>query len=187
MTYPYPKVINHIGVSVTNIHKAISWYEEVLGFNVLRHEIVSAEDSSLIASNFKRIFGDNFKRVQVAWLSSGNSVGFELFEFEDPKAENNSYPNVTNGQQPCKFEYWKTGIFHICVSDPNIEDLCKKIRDNGGKQCTEVLHVNNSKPHYKIAYCQDPFGIIIEIFTYSYEQFNANTENVSTSNTPKLS
>ncbi|HEY6884264.1 MAG TPA: hypothetical protein VI278_09530, partial [Nitrososphaeraceae archaeon] len=128
-------------------------YEEVIGFNILRRETIRAEDSSLIASNFKRIFGDNFKRAQVAWLSSGNSVGFELFEFEDPTAEK---PNVANEH---KFEYWKTGIFHICVTDPNIEDLSKKICDNGGKRCSEILHVNNSKPQYKIAYCQDPFGI----------------------------
>jgi len=165
MTNTYPRVFNHVGVSVINLNKAVNWYVEVLGFNVLRRETIKAEDSSLISSNFKRIFGPNFKRVQVAWLSSGNSVGFELFEFEDPKAE----------QRPDNFEYWKTGVFHICFSDPNIEELCKKITDNGGRQLTEILEVNNSKPFHKIAYCQDPFGNIIEIFTYSYEQFIANT------------
>ena len=82
MTNTYPRVINHVGVSVISLNKAVNWYEEVLGFSVLRRETIRAEDSSLISSNFKRIFGANFKRVQVAWLSSGNLVGFELFEFE---------------------------------------------------------------------------------------------------------
>ena len=116
MTNTYPRVINHVGVSVISLNKAVNWYEEVLGFSVLRRETIRAEDSSLISSNFKRIFGANFKRVQVAWLSSGNLVGFELFEFEGPRAE----------QRADNFEYWKTGIFHICITDPNIEDLCKK-------------------------------------------------------------
>jgi catechol-2,3-dioxygenase len=70
MTNTYPRVINHVGVSVISLNKAVNWYEEVLGFSVLRRETIRAEDSSLISSNFKRIFGANFKRVQVAWLSS---------------------------------------------------------------------------------------------------------------------
>ncbi len=165
MTKSYPKVINHIGVSVTDLNKAVSWYEEVLGFTVLRRETIKVEDSSLASSNFKGIFGPSFKRVNVVWLSSGNSVGFELFKFEDPKAE----------QRTNNFEYWKTGVFHICITDPNIEIICKKITDSGGRQLTNILHVNKSKPHHKMAYCQDPFGNIIEIFTHSYEQFIANT------------
>lgn len=165
MTKSYPKVINHIGVSVIGLNRAVSWYEEVLGFTVLRRETIKVEDSSLASSNFKTIFGTNFKRVNVVWLSSGNSVGFELFEFEDPEAE----------QRANNFEYWKSGVFHICITDPNIEMLCKKITDSGGRQLTNILHVNNSKLHHKLAYCQDPFGNIIEIFTHSYEQFIANT------------
>ncbi len=165
MTKSYPKVINHIGVSVIGLNRAVSWYEEVLGFTVLRREMIKVENSSLASSNFKKIFGTNFKRVNVVWLSSGNSVGFELFEFEDPEAE----------QRANNFEYWKSGVFHICITDPNIEMLCKKITDSGGRQLTNILHVNNSKPHHKLAYCQDPFGNIIEIFTHSYEQFIANT------------
>jgi catechol 2,3-dioxygenase-like lactoylglutathione lyase family enzyme len=165
VTKSYPKVINHIGVSVIGLNRAVSWYEEVLGFTVLRRETIKVEDSSLASSNFKTIFGTNFKRVNVVWLSSGNSVGFELFEFEDPEAE----------QRANNFEYWKSGVFHICITDPNIEMLCKKITDSGGRQLTNILHVNNSKLHHKLAYCQDPFGNIIEIFTHSYEQFIANT------------
>ena len=104
MTKTYPKVINHIGVSVIDLNRAVNWYEEVLGFTVLRRETIKVEDSSLASSNFKGIFGTNFKKVNVAWLSSGNSVGFELFEFEDPKAV----------QRPNNFEYWKP-VFSIFV------------------------------------------------------------------------
>jgi hypothetical protein len=141
---------------------------------MIKQETITADDSSVLASNFARIFGPNFKKVQVAWLSAGNSVGFEIFEFEDPKAEINSN----------NFEYWKSGFFHFSITDPDIDGLCKKIKDTGGKQRTDILHVNDSKPHHRIAYCEDPFGNIIEIFTYSYEQLNANTENIRASKIP---
>jgi hypothetical protein len=35
------------------------------------------------------------------------------------------------------FEYWKSGFIHICVTDPDIERLCKKFlkveEDNGAR------------------------------------------------------
>lgn len=31
------------------------------------------------------------------------------------------------------FEYWKIGIFHFCVQDPDVEGLAQKIANAGGK------------------------------------------------------
>ena len=31
----YPKAINHIAVSVTNLDKAVKWYQEVFGFTII--------------------------------------------------------------------------------------------------------------------------------------------------------
>ena len=165
-----PKIINHIGVSVTNLDEAVKWYLDILGFDLIKREDITADDSSLIASNFRTIFGTHFKAVKVAWLSTGNQVGLEIFEFVEPKAE----------RRPNNFEYWKSGFFHICITDPNIDELARKIKENGGKklsendvnQCPQILSASESKPHHKLVYCEDPFGNIIEIFTRSYEQFN---------------
>jgi catechol 2,3-dioxygenase-like lactoylglutathione lyase family enzyme len=44
----YPKTINHIAVSVTNLDKAVKWYQEVIGFNVINGPVeIVADDSSL--------------------------------------------------------------------------------------------------------------------------------------------
>ena len=32
------------------------------------------------------------------------------------------------------FEYWRTGIFHFCVQDPDVEGLAQNIVDAGGKR-----------------------------------------------------
>lgn len=58
--------------------------------------------------------------MRIVWSSSGNQVGFEIFEYIDPKAERRINDN---------FEYWKSGFFHICITDPNIEEYCKKISE----------------------------------------------------------
>ena len=54
-------------------------------------------------------------------------------------------------------------------NDKAIEQLTKKIAENGGKQRTKVWELIPDKP-YKIAYCEDPFGNIIEIYTHSYQE-----------------
>lgn len=154
----YPRTINHIAVSVTDLDKAVKWYKEVFGFTVNGPIEFEADDSSLgIAA--RDIHGPNFRKMRMAWLSSGNQVGFEMFEYIDPKAER----RIDN------FEYWKSGFFHICVTDPNIEELCKRISDSGGRQRSRIWDVDPDKG-YKIAFCEDPFGNVIEIYTHSYEQ-----------------
>ena len=70
---------------------------------------------------FQDIFGQQFKKLRLAHFSFGNKVGFEIFEFIEPKEEN----------RQINFEYWKTGFFHICITDPNIEELTKSIVENG--------------------------------------------------------
>jgi hypothetical protein len=40
--------------------------------------------------------------MRIVWSSSGNQVGFEIFEYIDPKAERRINDN---------FEYWNSGFF----------------------------------------------------------------------------
>jgi catechol 2,3-dioxygenase-like lactoylglutathione lyase family enzyme len=155
----YPRTINHIAVSVTDLNRAIKWYKEVFGFTVVNGPVEFEADDSSLGIAARDIHGPNFRKMRMVWLSSGNQVGFEMFEYIDPKAER----RIDN------FEYWKSGFFHICVTDPNIEELCKRISDSGGRQRSRIWDVDPDKG-YKIAFCEDPFGNVIEIYTHSYEQ-----------------
>jgi catechol 2,3-dioxygenase-like lactoylglutathione lyase family enzyme len=159
----YPKVIHHIGVSVSKVDDAVRWYQDMLGFNVIKGPIDIPDDSPSTGIVFSRLFGPKFKKARAAWLSSGNQVGFELFQFIDPKAEERSDSS----------EYWKIGFSHICITDPNIEELCNMICSSGGEKLGDIQTVDEKKSH-RLVYCKDPFDNIIEIFTHSYEQFNAN-------------
>lgn len=155
----YPRTINHIAVSVTDLNRAVKWYKEVFGFTVVNGPVEFEADDSSLGIAARDIHGPNFRKMRMVWLSSGNQIGFEIFEYIDPKAER----RIDN------FEYWKSGFFHICVTDPNIEELCKRISDSGGRQRSRIWDVDPDKG-YKIAFCEDPFGNVIEIYTHSYEQ-----------------
>lgn len=155
----YPKMINHIAVSVTDLDQAIKWYEKVLGFTMVRGPVEFIADDSLTGRAVRDIHGPDLKKMRMAWLSSGNQVGFEIFEYVEPKAQ----------RRKENFEYWKSGFTHICITDPNIEDICKKISETGGKQRTNLWEIVPDKG-YKVVFCEDPFGNIIEIYSNSYEQ-----------------
>ena len=155
----YPKIINHIAISVPDLDQAMRWYKEVLGFTVIKEPVEFVADDSLIGIAIKDIHDPVLKRMRTVWLSSSNQVGFEIFEYIEPKSE----------RRKANFEYWKSGLIHICITDPNIEDLCKRISETGGKQRSKIWEIVPEKG-YKLAFCEDPFGNIIEIFTHSYEQ-----------------
>lgn len=159
----YPRAITHVGVSVPDMEKAIRWYGEVLGFRLLAGPVELVADESHFGLLCRDIFGEGFRRGKLAQLSGGNGVGVELFQFDDP-------PSVTRADN---FEYWKSGIFHFTIIEPAIEDLVAKIASTGGKCRSQVWTLYPDKP-YKIAYCEDPFGNIVEIYTHSTEQTWSN-------------
>lgn len=155
----YPRIINHIAISVPDLNEAVNWYTEVLGFTVVKQAVEFVTDDSLKGRALKDIHGPRLKKMKMVWLSSANQVGFEILEYIEPRAE----------RRKDNFEYWKSGIIHICITDPNIEELCKRISESGGKQRTDIWEIVPDKG-YKIVFCEDPFGNIIEIFDHSYEQ-----------------
>ncbi|MDG5472294.1 lactoylglutathione lyase family protein [Jeotgalibacillus sp. ET6] len=153
----YPRNFSHIGLSVPDLDAAVTFYKEVFGWYILMEPSPVYNDDTPIGQMCRDVFGKDWEEFRIAHLSTGDKIGIELFEFpQSEKPDNN-------------FEYWKTGIFHFCVQDPDIEGLVKKILAHGGKQRMPIReYYPNDKP-YKMVYVEDPFGNIFEIYTHSYE------------------
>lgn len=96
-------------------------------------------------------------------LSSNNNIGFEIFQFINPKS-------VEDSKQS---EYRRSGMIHISITEPNVEDLVKKVTETGGKKVNKISELNQEK-HHRLVFCEDPFGNIIETYSHSYEQIHAN-------------
>ena len=164
-----PKALNNVAVSVTDINKAKSWYVDVMGMTVLAEPVeisaVQSKDNPHLSNLVRTVFGQRLGKFLICHLSSANGMGIELFEFIEPKSE----------QRKDNFEYWKTGFFHIAVTEPEIEQLADKIASSGGKKRTQVMELVPGSGK-KICFCEDPFGNIIEIYSHSYEQFWAKAK-----------
>ena len=159
----YPRALTHVGVTVTDMDKAIRWYDEVLGFPLLFGPVDLVADESHFGMIVEDVFGPQCRKGRLAQLNGGNGVCIELFEFSDPKSE----------RRENNFDYAKAGIFHFTIVEPQVEAMVQRIVETGGKQRSKIWTLFPNKP-YKMVYCEDPFGNCIEVYSHSTEQTWSN-------------
>ncbi|MFT7536344.1 MAG: lactoylglutathione lyase family protein [Hyphomicrobiaceae bacterium] len=153
----YPRTFSHIGISVPNVEKAVEFYREVMGWYVIMEPTVITEESgTAIGQMCMDVFGSGWGTFKIAHMSTGDRIGVEMFEF-------------TNNEPAGEFEYWKTSTFHFCVQDPDIEGLVAKIVAHGGKQRMPIREYYPGEKPYRMCYVEDPFGLIFEVYSHSYE------------------
>ncbi|QBN18289.1 lactoylglutathione lyase family protein [Flavobacterium nackdongense] len=154
----YPRSFSHIGISVPNIEKAVKFYSEVMGWYVImKPSLVKKERTTAIGQMCIDVFGEDWEEFEIAHMSTSDGIGIELFSF--PHGE----------KKAPEFKPFNTGLFHFCVQDPDIEGLTTKIIEYGGKQRMPIREYYPNEKPYKMVYVEDPFGIIFEIYTHSYE------------------
>ncbi|REJ10100.1 lactoylglutathione lyase family protein [Halobacillus trueperi] len=155
--YPYPRSFSHIGLSVPNLEKAIEFYTELFGWYVIMEPSDVHNDDTPVGQMCRDVFGNDWDTFRIAHLSTGDKIGIELFEFPNQEEPENN------------FEYWKTGLFHFCIQDPDIEGVVEKVKAKGGKQRMPIREYYPGEKPYKMVYVEDPFGNVFEIYTHSYE------------------
>lgn len=154
----YPRAFSHIGLSVPDLEKAVAFYQEVMGWYVVMapSEVVE-ETESAIGMMCLDVFGAGWGSFKIAHMVTSDGIGVELFEF----------PQNT-GERPT-FEPWKSGLFHFCIQDPDVEGMVEKIVAAGGKQRMPIREYYPGEKPYRMCYVEDPFGIIFEVYSHSYE------------------
>lgn len=154
----YPRSFSHIGITVPTIKEAVDFYKNVMGwYLIMPPSQVKKQRETAIGQMCIDVFGEEWSEFEIAHLVTSDGIGIELF----------SFPHGV--KEAPEFNPFNTGLFHFCVQDPNIEALTKKIVAYGGKQRMPIrAYYPNDKP-YKMVYVEDPFGIVFEIYTHSYE------------------
>ncbi|MTI21638.1 lactoylglutathione lyase family protein [Fulvivirga sp. RKSG066] len=154
----YPRTFSHIGITVPDIQKAVDFYTEVMGWYVIMEPAkVKKERDTAIGQMCIDVFGEDWSEFDIAHLSTSDGIGVELFAFPQGKKE------------APEFNPFNTGLFHFCVQDPDIEGLIAKIEAAGGKKRMPIRAYYPDEKPYRMCYVEDPFGIVFEIYTHSYE------------------
>lgn len=153
MTNTYPRSFSHIGITVPDIHQAVKFYTEVMGWYVIMEPSrVEEETETAIGIMCLDVFRKGWEYFEIAHLSTSDGVGIELFSF--PKT----------AFKKTEFNPFQTGLFHFCVQDPDIEGLVGKIVAHGGKQRMPIREYYPGEKPYRMCYVEDPFGVVFEVF-----------------------
>lgn len=154
--------VNHVGVTVPDIHAAIDWYGAVFGFRCIMGPRELAATGNVEASS---VFGGRFRRAWQAHLLTGNAVGIELFQFIDPP---------TGGARPADGAPWlKRGLWHLCLTHPDVAAMVDHIVDHGGALLAPPVQFVPGRP-WTLAYATDPWGTVLELMSHSYAEAFGN-------------
>lgn len=148
--------INHLGITVGDIGAAVAFYTQVFGLRVL----VAPQTHRLDTPAGERradVFGPQWRGMKLAHLVNDEGAGFELFEFLDPASTRPAEP----------FDYWRQGHSHVCLTVGDLDATLALLLAQGGRQRSRIHQVN---PRTRIVYCEDPWGVVIELSDGSYHR-----------------
>lgn len=129
-----PIKINHIAVVVTDIDKALQFWQDALGLDVKRQE--HNEDEA----------------VDIAFLPVGESQ----IELLAPFTEDSGVATY--------LEKRGAGMHHICIDVPNIDEAIQGLTDKGYKMINETPRTNSHGVRYAFVHPKSTGGVMIELY-----------------------
>jgi catechol 2,3-dioxygenase-like lactoylglutathione lyase family enzyme len=148
--------ITHVGLTVPDLDRAIAWYREVLGWELTMGPTELEAGETFTGRQVREVFRREEVRFRLAHLDPGGDAVVELFEFGEPA-----------GGGPAQFEFWRTGVFHVCLVADDIHALAASIAREGGQQQMDVQPIVEGEPHL-MCYCADPFGNVLELYSHRH-------------------
>lgn len=155
-------------MAVDDVDKAADWYGKHFGFRRIRSDRVNDQNVDGTNAPLYRIYGESLRKVKIAWLSTGNSVGFEIFQFIDPPTDS---AETILKDWTLQNQYQRGGVFHVAVTAPDPEAVARRACEDGAVQIGETVTVGDDE---RAVYLRDPWGIVMEVLSCSYDQLMAN-------------
>lgn len=147
------KNITHIGLTVSDINKSISFYKDILGLTYIGQLEMSGQET-------EKLFNKKDCKAIVAYLNAAedhNGPSVELIQFVgcDIKRE--------------KSDLFKTSISEICFVVDDINKEYERMKALGVEFISEPQDFDFTKDGFsksKALYFKDPDGIILELMQY---------------------
>lgn len=139
------KAINHVGVSVENIERSVSFYRDLLGMEVVTQKDFAGEQ-------YEAILGFKGAKGRLAMLQAG-TMRIELFEFSHPSPKLNDPSRKVLDQ----------GISHFCIEVNDIEAEYERLKAGGVSFHCPPLEFCGKTGNSRATYGRDPDGNVFEL------------------------
>ncbi|PQJ85050.1 MULTISPECIES: VOC family protein [Aliivibrio] len=152
--------MNHVGIMVGNMDKAVEFYTKALGLSVVMGNTkVEEERKTAIGRMCVAVFGEGFKGFNIAHLLSSDGIGFELFEMKER-------------QERHEVDFSRIGIFHFCLQTDDFHGVIERTEQFGGKVRMDIMryHPEDDNNLSQMVYLEDPFGNLFELYSHTYEE-----------------
>jgi glyoxylase I family protein len=136
--------LGHTGITVSNIERSISFYREVLGFEVGERVRVSGE-------MFEKVTGVPGAEIDVAFVRAPGYF-FELLCYVKPEDRARS-----------KLRACDPGFMHVAFKVHCLDDLVASIKAHGFEPLSAVQTVPDGPAKgLRVIYARDPDGVVLE-------------------------
>jgi catechol 2,3-dioxygenase-like lactoylglutathione lyase family enzyme len=143
-----PRALQHIGLTVSDIERSLSWYSAVLG--VEAGEIATAGSHALARA--LRV-GDDVS-LRFAFLEAG-SVLLELVEYVTPRGRRSPRRNCD------------VGSVHVCFTVDDIDAVHKSLSEHGVPFSSAPLPLTDGQLRgARYVYFTDPDGIQLQLIQF---------------------
>lgn len=132
---------------MTDIDEVADWYGKHFGFRRINSTSMDLDKAQDPEGSVFRIYGGKLQRVKVAFLTTGNGVGFEIFEFIDPPAKKHDPKTWSMDEQ-----YQRGGYFHIALTVPDLDAKCEEVCKDRAVKLGETI---DAFPGHKALYFKD--------------------------------
>jgi catechol 2,3-dioxygenase-like lactoylglutathione lyase family enzyme len=152
--------VAHVGLTVSDLDKAVSWYENVLGLRRLLGPVEIEVDENHLGRQVLDIF-----RTRLPQVSSGSLAGRQrccLGAIRARRASRRAARRVHLLE--------RVGIFHLCLLASDIEALAAVISGSGGRVRTSTIWQIFEGEPYRTRYCEDRSGNIIELYMHPHAE-----------------
>lgn len=138
--------INHTGLTVSDLDRALSFYRDALGLEVVMQQ---EKQGGYLAA----ITGYPGAHVRMAHLATPDGGRLELFEYLQPEGSGRPLEPST------------IGITHICLVVADIHEAHQRLLEAGAEPFSEPIEIDTgaNTGAYGL-YVRDPDGIVLELF-----------------------
>ena len=164
MSSVIPNTFSHIGISVPDIDKAIEFYHEAFGWNIIANpfKMNHGDPGSDFTDTIYGVGGKEWEWFKLAHMTTPDRIGVELLQFAK------SY------EPDDMMDYDKQGIYHFGLQVTDVDGTVARVEELGGKRATPTMTIPNTDvmgltKNYQTAFVNDIFGNWIELYSYSYE------------------